>query len=63
MADGYTPPVDSLDNIIAQVDAGTLYLREQMTDEAYIARLKALGLSHDEATTRCMAIDSVRKRP
>jgi hypothetical protein len=63
MADGYTPPVDSLDNIIAQVDAGDLYMRHEISDERYIATLKALGVDHDTAVTKCMAIDSVRKRP
>jgi predicted lysophospholipase L1 biosynthesis ABC-type transport system permease subunit len=60
MADGYA--ARSLDSIVAIADACQLYLREEITDERYIATLKALGVDHETAVTKCMAIDSVRAR-
>jgi hypothetical protein len=61
MADGFD--ARSLDSIVAIADAFQLYLREEISDERYIATLEALGEDHDMAVTKCMAIDSVRKRP
>jgi hypothetical protein len=61
MADPFVSP--RLDTAATLADIGQLYMREQITDTDYILCAEALGLSHDEATTRCMAIDSVRKRP
>jgi hypothetical protein len=60
MADPFVSP--RLDTAATLADIGQLYLREEITDERYIATLKALGVDH-AAVTKCMAIDSVRKRP
>jgi hypothetical protein len=61
MADPFVSP--RLDTAATLADIGQLYLREEITDERYIAPLKALGVDHETAVTKCMAIDSVRKRP